>query len=42
MGGITYGRVMEGLEILRPDFEKTVKSGELDGLEEKVGQQAQL
>jgi flavin reductase (DIM6/NTAB) family NADH-FMN oxidoreductase RutF len=42
MGGITYGRVMEGVEIPRPDFEKTMKSGELDGVKEKVEQHAQL
>lgn len=27
LGGITYGRVTEGVEIPRPDFEQTMKSG---------------
>lgn len=29
MGGITYGRTIEGFELLRPDFEK-----DLGGIEE--------
>ncbi|KIW17066.1 hypothetical protein PV08_04257 [Exophiala spinifera] len=30
LGGITYGRVTEGFELLRPDYEKTKASGALD------------
>lgn len=33
LGGITYGRLVEGLEIPRPDFEETVKT---DGAEALV------
>ena len=32
MGGITYGRVMEGVEIPRPDFEKEMESGQAEHL----------
>ncbi|KAH8815849.1 flavoprotein-like protein oxygenase [Xylogone sp. PMI_703] len=32
LGGITYGRLTEGLELPRPDFEEASKSGQLDGL----------
>lgn len=28
LGGITYGRVTEGLEIPRPDYEESVKNDE--------------
>ncbi len=28
MGGITYGRVTEGIEILRPDYGETVEKNE--------------
>lgn len=31
LGGITYGRVLEGVEILRPDYEESVK-GEAEKL----------
>ncbi|KIW04997.1 uncharacterized protein PV09_04156 [Verruconis gallopava] len=41
MGGITYGRVMEGLEIPRPDFDETIKGGEYDHLQ-KPKDQSQL
>ncbi|KAK6379723.1 hypothetical protein LTS17_005796 [Exophiala oligosperma] len=30
LGGITYGRVTEGFELLRPEYEKTKASGALD------------
>jgi flavin reductase (DIM6/NTAB) family NADH-FMN oxidoreductase RutF len=37
MGGITYGRILEGVEIPRPDFEKERSQGHLQGLvREKV------
>jgi flavin reductase (DIM6/NTAB) family NADH-FMN oxidoreductase RutF len=43
MGGITYGRVMEGLEILRPDFGKLMKDGSLEHLKKpKTDEQSQL
>lgn len=32
LGGISYGRLTEGLELLRPDFEEASKTGGLDGL----------
>ena len=32
LGGITYGRTVEVLELPRPDFEKKKKEGETDGL----------
>ena len=35
LGGITYGRTVEGVEIPRPDFEEKKKQGEIDGLERK-------
>ena len=35
LGGITYGRTVEGVEIPRPDFEEKKKLGEIDGLEKK-------
>ena len=41
MGGITYGRVMEGVEIPRPDFEATMKEGEFEHLK-KPKAEAQL
>jgi hypothetical protein len=28
LGGITYGRVTEGMEIPRPDYEESVKHNE--------------
>lgn len=28
MGGITYGRVTEGIELLRPDYKETVENNE--------------
>ena len=28
LGGITYGRTTEGLEIPRPDYDETVKNNE--------------
>jgi flavin reductase (DIM6/NTAB) family NADH-FMN oxidoreductase RutF len=38
LGGISYGRLTEGVEILRPVFEKERKEGKLDGLVKgKVG-----
>lgn len=27
LGGITYGRTVEGIELLRPEFDKVVKEG---------------
>lgn len=32
LGGIMYGRTVEGFELPRLDFEQVVKSGEADGL----------
>ena len=32
LGGITYGRTIEGFEILRPDFKDSEGKGLLDGL----------
>jgi flavin reductase (DIM6/NTAB) family NADH-FMN oxidoreductase RutF len=32
LGGITYGRTIDGFELPRPDFEKSKASGELEGL----------
>ena len=32
LGGITYGRTVEGCEIPRPDFAEKEKEGETDGL----------
>ena len=32
LGGITYGRTIEGFEIPRPDFKETQEKGLLDGL----------
>jgi hypothetical protein len=31
LGGITYARVNEGLELPRPDYEKSVKEAGLEG-----------
>ena len=28
LGGITYGRLTEGIELLRPDYEETVEKNE--------------
>lgn len=33
LGGITYGRVTEGFELLRPDYEKLKAAGKLKDLE---------
>ncbi|KIV85337.1 hypothetical protein PV11_01040 [Exophiala sideris] len=33
LGGITYGRVVEGFELLRPDYQKEKTSGKLKDLE---------
>ncbi|KAB8556597.1 hypothetical protein FH972_025634 [Carpinus fangiana] len=35
LGGITYARVLDGIEIPRPDWDEKVKAGETDGLVEK-------
>ena len=32
LGGITYGRLVDGIELPRPDWEEKVKSGETEGL----------
>lgn len=32
LGGITYGRTVEAVELPRPDFEKKKAEGETDGL----------
>ena len=32
LGGIMYGRTVEGCELLRPDFSEKEKAGETDGL----------
>lgn len=37
LGGIMYGRTVEGCELPRPDYEEKKKEGETDGLiKEKV------
>lgn len=33
LGGISYGRVTEGVELLRPDWEKSVQAMKVEGLE---------
>lgn len=35
LGGITYGRTTEGVEIPRPDWEEKKKQGETEGLEKR-------
>lgn len=43
MGGITYGRVIEGVEIPRPDFDQTINDGEHEHLKKpKVEEQTHL
>jgi len=43
LGGITYGRVSEGIEIPRPDFNETMKSGDYEHLKQpKMADQSQL
>ena len=37
LGGIMYGRTVEGCELLRPDFEKKKEEGETDGLVKPKG-----
>lgn len=39
MGGITYGRVIEGIEIPRPDFEETMGSGEYEHLKKPMAKE---
>jgi flavin reductase (DIM6/NTAB) family NADH-FMN oxidoreductase RutF len=43
MGGITYGRVIEGIEIPRPDFGEAMKDGQFEHLKKpKTEEQSQL
>ena len=35
LGGIMYGRTVEGVEIPRPDYDELVKNGDKEGLVKK-------